>query len=156
MASVTNRDVDVRTAAHITSLGALVDDVVGDLIRAEAGMRPLADSKPAQRMGALLHAAVESSERPATMWATNPLGDTLRRLVPAEGRMPSNISAPTKDGDGLVKLISEELDAAISGATDRTRIGYLRQYMTILADATLDHANDLLSPQSAPSSWSAR
>lgn len=148
-----DRDVDVRFATQVSSLGSLLDDVVTDLIRAEAGVADVRESESLKRFGALLHRTVEQPTTTSGLWRRNVLDDTLRRLTP--GGVPATSQPPVAGPSEPLAQLLKLLDDAIAGEAQTSALEALRVRTAEFANLTLDEANRSLRNRSSAVSWLA-
>ncbi|HWK20561.1 MAG TPA: hypothetical protein VNR37_07330 [Microbacteriaceae bacterium] len=142
---------DFRGISQLTQVGALADDVVGDLIRVDAGL--ISGSESAAIRGAAdLFASVAESGNPATgFWGPERLSDTLRLVAGVESLQQGDL--PSEDVLGWAAAVAADLRTILGDHADHAVVERLEQQFGAIATATLAASADALRQRGYATSW---
>jgi hypothetical protein len=149
-------EIDVRFVGQMSSIGALADDVISDMIRAEAGIRPLRLSVALREIEKVLHQA--APDHSSSVWDQSPTSEALRRLVPG-GLRTVDDGEPVGDearGDELWHWFNSAVADALEGSATPTELRRLRQYFKAIAAITMDAAHVTMQNRNTATSWLSR
>lgn len=153
-AAVHDGDVDVSYVAQLSSVGALADEVLADLIKAEAHLTATSESAAIRRAADLFGETVKAAERPATLRIGIGLADALRRMAaaPHDG---TNAAPRESSIDWLNSLKSAHaaLASAGNGEAGPNEIDLLKAFFANIAAGTMDATLGAVHPRSYASSW---
>lgn len=147
-------DVDVRSVAQLSAVGTLADEVLADLIKADAGVLPTSESSAIRRASDLFSSAVQVAQSPASLWTPSGLADALRKMSAPAGVGPASVASSDNAGWlEWLKRVASALASAVVGEADRNDLDLLRVDFTAIAAGTMDATQDALRSRLYSASW---
>lgn len=148
-------DVDTRFVAQVSSLGALADDVVIDLIRARAGVSRLSESKSLKSAERLIESVVAQRRDPADAWTHPRSSEAVRWLM----KLPVETSPGPSSGDdaGIERLekLSGALQAACRDEASDEQLKVLTRFFDGISDSTMHAARAAVHNRGSLHAWLA-
>jgi hypothetical protein len=138
-------ELDFHAVGLLTQVGALSDDVVGDLIRVEAGLIRGSASTAIRAAAALFAAAAQTQSTARGLWDPEGLSDTLRLV--AGVAEPQLGAAPSPDGQQWAAAVASDLELVLADEADSTVIHRLEQQFSGISAATFNASADALRYQ---------
>lgn len=147
---VGSSDPDLHAVSQLTAMGALADEVVGDLIRVRAGLIRGSDSNALKRAAALFGAAARSQAGSGNLWAASRIPDALRLIADSTSR---SSGLPSDDARAWVADVASQLDSTTADSADVEVVAKLETQFRSIAVATLGASSDALRQRGYASSW---
>lgn len=153
-AVVHNGDIDISYVVQLSSVGALADEVLADLIKAEARLASTNDSAAIQRAYELFEATLNAADNPASLRARVGLSDALRRMSAVPHGSTEQASRQSSGAwlDSL-KAAHQALRSAVHGQLQPRENDLLKAYFNGIAAGTMDATLGAVHPRSSASSW---
>jgi len=143
--------VDVRFVAQANSLGILADDVVGALIRAEAGLAPLAGDRAVAEAANIFSRAAAEDNAPVGIWQKHEVSSALRRMTAAQSI--ADEASPAPQSTSRLQVIADALESALNGKAQEGDIRLLRVYFEAVANTTLEAAAATVRSRGTATAW---
>jgi hypothetical protein len=145
-------DLDFQAVSQLTAMGALADEVVGDLIQISAGLIKGSDSAAIANAARIFaYAANAQSEPSSGLWDANRLPDALRLLADSSN-VPTAI-LPSEDARAWVSSLATDLDQVARGEADSSVAGRLESTFRSISVATLGATAEALHQRGYASTW---
>jgi hypothetical protein len=153
--SLQDGDVNVRIVGQLSAIGALADQVLADLIRAEAGLMAVQSSNAIANAAQLFRNAATATARPANLWQRTDLTEALRRMT--SGPVLNEVTTLPKGTDGSfidhLEGLASALTAAYEGRSTDDDLQRIRTEFTSIATATMDATLIALRNRQYSTSW---
>lgn len=150
--------IDVRLVAQVTALGALADDVVADLLWAEAGRDTLKTSTAIKRAAEVFEQLAEEATSPVTIWQRRDVSNALRRMTAAQAiAAEASHRVPTSQDPGSagLRVIADALAHTVERVATPSELKLLREYFQAISSATIESASESVHARGgAASTWS--
>ena len=149
-------EIDVRLVGQMSAIGALVDDVISDMIRADAGLMQLRESVALKETQSVLRRA--APDHSASVWDQSPTSDAFRRLVPEGLRSVDEDQQDDSEANGaeLWTWMTKAIADALEGSASPKQLDRLRHYFKAIAAITMDAAQTTMQGRNAATSWLSR
>jgi len=145
-------ELDFHTVSQLTAMGALADEVMGDLIRVGAGLMKGQESEALRSVADIFRRAAEMQSTPMSgLWDANGLPDALRLLADS-----SNVRQPfsaTEDARAWIASLAHDLGEVVCDSADGEVLARLEGAFSSISSATLGATNESLHLRGYASTW---
>lgn len=149
--------IDVRLVAQLTSLGSLADEVVADLLWAEAGRETLGSSAAIKQAAEVFEQLAAEATGPVAIWKRRDVSNALRRMTAAQAiaAEASHPSPAGKDsGSAGLRVIANALAHTVDHSATPAEMQLLRAYFEAISSATIESAAESVHARGGASTWS--
>jgi poly(3-hydroxybutyrate) depolymerase len=148
-------DAAVTTVAGLSTVGRLADDVLSDILKADAGIAPLADSVAMRLAAEAFKAAAAAVQAPVRIWNRSDLADALRRMAPGSTDSRSVARDDSSQDEWAERLneIASALEATASGNESPDQRRLVVSEFESMAQGTLNAAWSTVHSQAYSSTW---